>query len=86
MWGAVILRKGEVVTVWDQLGGANATSHDVAKCERNELGQLRALNHDSMSDTGPGTFGPWVDNGCSLASEFGYDVKCCFVYPYSATR
>lgn len=73
------LHPGELFTFYDQTGGCGPGYRDVAACETNCTGQVRAYNHDCLSGSGPGTFGPWVSAGCSTAREHGYSVECCLL-------
>src|SRR5687767_6043601 len=68
---------GETFTIYDDFGGCGTAHHDIAQVEVNKAGKIRAYNHDCLSGDGPGTYGPWVNKGCSTAEEFGYVVKAC---------
>jgi hypothetical protein len=70
---------GETFTIHDDFGGCGTVYHDIARVEVNSKGQIRAYNHDCQSGDGPGTFGPWVSDGCSSAKEFGYVVRACIL-------
>ena len=52
---------------------------DVAECRTTPDGGLQAYYHDSLSANGPGTLGPLVAAGCSLAEEYGFYTKCCLM-------
>jgi hypothetical protein len=52
---------------------------DIAQCEANDVGQVHAINHDCLSGAASGTFGPFVESGCSQAEEFGFMVECCIL-------
>ncbi|HEX9724085.1 MAG TPA: CARDB domain-containing protein [Vicinamibacteria bacterium] len=74
--GTTSVLRGDTFTIWDQ-PWSDSTFHDIAQCQTNHLGEVRAYNHDRLSEDGPGTFGEWVGKGCSTAEEFGYVVECC---------
>jgi hypothetical protein len=74
-----LVRPGEILTIYDEVGGCGPIHRDVAECEVSCDGRIRARNHDCLSGDGPGTFGPWVTAGCSTAEEFGYVVECCIL-------
>ena len=75
--GTTSVLRGDTFTIWDQPGGCGPLFPDAAQCQTNYSGQVRAYNHDCLSEDGPGTFGPWVSQGCSTAEEFGFVVECC---------
>lgn len=77
--GSTRLPRGSSFTIWDEVGGCGVEFHDIAICERDERGRVRAFNHDCLAADGPGTFGPWVREGCSVAEAFGFTVECCIV-------
>ena len=69
--------RGETFTIHDEVGGCGTGHRDIAQVEVDKNGKIRAYNHDCLSGDGPGTFGPWVKEGCSTAEEFGFVVKAC---------
>ena len=73
------LDPGETFTIYDDFGGCGTGDRDIALVEVNKNGKIRAYNHDCLSGDGPGTYGPWVSNGCSTAEEFGYVVEACIL-------
>ena len=75
--GRAAVPAGQTFTIWDEIGGCGPVFRDVAECRTNVLGQVRAYNHDCLREGQPGTLGPWVSRGCSVAEEFGYVVRCC---------
>jgi hypothetical protein len=74
--GTATVLPGDTFTIWDQ-PWEGSFYHDIAQCRTNRRGQIRAYNHDRLSEDRPGTLGPWVSQGCSEAEEFGYVVRCC---------
>ena len=75
--GLASVPRGENFTIWKATGGCGPDFVDIALCQVSRSGRVRAYNHDCLSEEGPGTFGPWVRQGCSRAEEFGYEVMCC---------
>ena len=73
------LDREETFTIYDDFGGCGTEHHDIAQVEVNKAGKIRAYNHDCLSGDGPGTYGPWVNKGCSTAEEFGYVVEACIL-------
>jgi hypothetical protein len=76
--GTNSMMPGDIFTIWDQPWGGSIFN-DTAQCLTNNRGQIRAYNHDRLSEDGPGTLGQWKSQGCSTAEEFGYVVECCVV-------
>ena len=74
------LDREETFTIYDDFGGCGTGDRDIAQVEVNKAGnKIRAYNHDCLSGDGPGTYGPWVNKGCSTAEEFGYVVEACIL-------
>jgi hypothetical protein len=83
--GRAAVLAGQTFTIWNEAGGCGPVFRDIAECRTNVLGQVRAYNHDCLSEDRPGTLGPWVSQGCSVAEEFGFVVGCC-VGPVAGVR
>jgi hypothetical protein len=77
--GTTAVTPGQVFTIYNETGGCGPVFRDIAQCAANEVGQVRAINHDCLSGADPGTFGPFVRSGCSQAVEFGFTVECCIL-------
>ena len=75
--GTATVLPGDRFTISNAPGGCGPIFRDIAECQTNSLRQIRAYNHDCLSGDEPGTFGPWVSEGCSAAEEFGFVVECC---------
>jgi hypothetical protein len=78
--GSTRVIPGTTFTIWDR-PWFDSEFNDVAECRTNALGQIRAYNHDRLSEEGPGALGPWVSEDCSEAWDFGYVVRCCVLPP-----
>ncbi|HYX37675.1 MAG TPA: hypothetical protein VE954_31625 [Oligoflexus sp.] len=72
--GTTDLQPNGSYTIYDAVGGCGG--RDIARCELDGSGTLRAYYKDSCST---GDYGPYVNGGTSSASSHGYTVECSFV-------